>query len=85
MTNNETTRAMELIEDTIAGLETNIDQLTRRLEQLQDIQRAAQYLVDAIHVSKLLTVDNAEGIFGDAYANIRLALKAFYQPNGSAR
>jgi len=85
MTNNETTRAMELIEDTIAGLETNIDQLTRRLEQLQDIQRAAQYLVDAIHVSKLLTLDNAEGIFGDAYANIRLALKAFYQPNGSAR
>jgi hypothetical protein len=85
MTNNETTRAMELIEDTIAGLETNIDQLTRRLEQLQDIQRAAQYLVDAIHVSKLLTVDNAEGIFGDAYANIRLALKAYYQPNGSAR
>ncbi len=85
MTNNETTQAMELIEDTIAGLETNIDQLTRRLEQLQDIQRAAQYLVDAIHVSKLLTVDNAEGIFGDAYANIRLALKAYYQPNGSAR
>jgi hypothetical protein len=76
---------MELIEDTIAGLETNIDQLTRRLEQLQDIQRAAQYLVDAIHVSKLLTVDNAEGIFGDAYANIRLALKAYYQPNGSTR
>lgn len=85
MTNNETTRAMELIEDTIAGLETNIDQLTRRLEQLQDIQRAAQYLVDAIHVSKLLTLDNAEGIFGDAYANIRLALKAYYQPNGAGR
>jgi hypothetical protein len=76
---------MELIEDTIAGLETNIDQLTRRLEQLQDIQRAAQYLVDAIHVSKLLTLDNAEGIFGDAYANIRLALKAYYQPNGAGR
>jgi hypothetical protein len=85
MTNNETALAMATIEATIAGLETNIDHLTRRLEQLQDIQRAAQYLVDAIHVSKLLTVDNAEGIFGDAYANIRLALKAYYQPNGSAR
>lgn len=82
---NDTALAMATIEATIAGLETNIDQLTRRLEQLQDIQRAAQYLVDAIHVSKLLTVDNAEGIFGDAYANIRLALKAYYQPNGSAR
>lgn len=85
MTNDQTAEAMEAIELTIAGLETNIDQLTRRLEQLQDIQRAAQFLVDAIHVSKLLTVDNAEGIFGDAYGNIRLALRAYYQPNGSAR
>jgi hypothetical protein len=85
MTNNETALAMATIEATIAGLENNIDHLTRRLEQLQDIQRAAQFLVDAIHVSKLLTDDNAEGIFGDAYGNIRLALKAFYEPNGSAR
>jgi hypothetical protein len=85
MTNNETALAMATIEATIAGLENNIDHLTRRLEQLQDIQRAAQFLVDAIHVSKLLTDDNADGIFGDAYGNIRLALKAFYEPNGSAR
>ena len=85
MTNDETAEAMEAIELTIAGLETNIDQLTRRLDQLQDIQRAAQYLVDAIHVSKLLTEENAEGIFGDAFSNVRAALRAYYEPNGSGR
>lgn len=85
MTHNETAQAMELIENTIAGLETNIDQLTRRLEQLQDVTRAAQYLVDAIHVSKLLTEENAESIFGEAYGNVRAALRAYYEPNGSGR
>ena len=85
MTNNETAQAMKQIEATIAGLETNIDQLTRRLEQLQDITRAAQYLVDAIHVSQLLTVDNSDGLFGEAYSNIRAALRAYYEPNGSGR
>lgn len=85
MTNSETALAMATIEATIAGLETNIDHLTRRLEQLQDIQHAAQYLVDAIHVSKMLTTENAEGIFGEAYANIRIALRCYYEPNGSGR
>jgi hypothetical protein len=85
MTNNETAEAMELIEQTIAGLETNIDQLTRRLEQLQDIQRAAQYLVDAIHVAGIGEQQTSGGIFGDAYANIRAALRAYYEPNGSGR
>lgn len=85
MTNDQTAEAMEAIELTISGLETNIDQLTRRLEQLQDIQHAAQYLVDAIHVSEMLTADNAEELFGKAYGNIRAALRAYYEPNGSGR
>jgi hypothetical protein len=85
MTNDQTAEAMEAIELTISGLETNIDQLTRRLEQLQDIQHAAQYLVDAIQVSKMLTAENAEELFGKAYGNIRAALRAYYEPNGSGR
>jgi hypothetical protein len=85
MTNNETAQAMEAIANTIAGLETNIDQLTRRLEQLQDVSRAAQYLVDAIHVTQLLNAENSDGIFGEAYGNIRAALRAYYEPNGSGR
>jgi len=85
MTNDQTAEAMEAIELTISGLETNIDQLTRRLEQLQDIQHAAQYLVDAIHLSKMLTAENSEELFGKAYGNIRAALRAYYEPNGSGR
>ena len=85
MTNNELNESFTQIEATIAGLETNIDQLTRRLEQLQDIQRAAQYLVDAIHVAGIGEQQTSGGIFGDAYANIRAALRAYYEPNGSGR
>jgi uncharacterized protein Yka (UPF0111/DUF47 family) len=85
MTNNETAQAMAQIVDTIAGLETNIDQLTRRLEQLQDITRAAQYLVDAIHVSQIAEHENTGELFSEAYANIRAALRAYYAPNGTGR
>lgn len=64
-------------------LENELDRKTRQCEALKDIQRSAQYLVDAIHVHEIGTPEDHP--FQDAYANLRSALRAYYQPNGTGR
>jgi hypothetical protein len=70
-------------------LENELDRLTRRLDSLLDVLRAAQYLVDAIHVQNgiegLETPQDATsgGLFGEAYANLRAALRNHHRPNGN--
>ena len=64
-------------------LENELDRKTRECDALKDIQRSAQYLVDAIH---LRTVgQDVDHLFDEAYANLRSALRAYYQPNGNPR
>lgn len=53
--------------------------LVREVEALRDIQRAAQYLVDTIHVHGNTTNG---GPFIASYDNLREALKHYYAPNG---
>jgi len=64
-------------------LEIELDRTTRECDSLRDIKRSAQYLVDAIH---LRTVgQDVDHLFDEAYANLRSALRAYYQPNGNPR
>ena len=48
-----------------------------------DAQRSAQFLVDAIHLRDLGGI--YENLFTDGYANLKAALRAYYQPNGTGR
>ena len=64
-------------------LENELDRTMRECDSLRDIKRSAQYLVDAIH---LRTVgQDVDHLFDEAYANLRSALRAYYQPNGNPR
>ena len=60
-------------------LENETDKLRNQVHAMQDIVRAAQYMADAIHTQGTAT---SGGIFGDAYDNLRAALRAYYLPNG---
>lgn len=60
-------------------LENENDKLRNEVHSMQDIVRAAQYIADAIHIGSSST---SGGLFGEAYENLRAALRAYYQPNG---
>jgi len=60
-------------------LENETDKLRNQVHAMQDVVRSAQYLADAIHTQGNAT---AGGLFGDAYDNLRAALRAYYLPNG---
>lgn len=62
---------------------TQIEKVSRQVDQLRDVQRAAQYLVDILdHQLNQNGPQTLGGPFGEAYANLRAALRAYYQPNG---
>lgn len=62
-------------------LEGELDRRLRECDALKDIQRSAQYLVDAINLRT--AGHDVEHLYQDAYANLRSALRAYYQPNGN--
>jgi hypothetical protein len=64
-------------------LEGELDRTIRECDALRDIQRAAQFLVDAIHLRSAGA--DAENLFMDGYANLKAALRTYYQPNGTGR
>ena len=66
----------------IYRLEAQLDQLTRTVDQLKDIQLAAQRLVDLINLQRDNRHIDAGDIFQKRYEQLRLALRAYYQPNG---
>ena len=67
----------------IYRLEAQLDQLTRTVDQLKDIQLAAQRLVDAINLRRRLARPNdVDDLFQKRYEQLCLALRAYYQPNG---
>lgn len=67
------------LEENMILLEIRTEHLTRELDGLRDIQRAAQYLVDVINVQGAGTTG---GPYQVAYDNLREALKHYYAPNG---
>jgi len=66
----------------IYRLEAQLDQLTRTVDQLKDIQLAAQRLVDATHLQRETRHTNSDDLIQKRYEQLRLALRAYYQPNG---
>jgi hypothetical protein len=64
-------------------LESELDRTIRECDALRDIQRSAQFLVDAIHLRS--TGADVENLFIDGYVNLKAALRAYYQPNGTGR
>jgi hypothetical protein len=60
-------------------LENETEKLRNQVHAMQDVVRSAQYLADAIHTQGNAT---GGGLFGDAYDNLRAALRAYYLPNG---
>ena len=66
----------------IYRLEAQLDQLTRTVDQLKDIQLAAQRLVDVVNIQRDEPTIDAGGLFAKRYGQLRLALRAYYQPNG---
>lgn len=64
-------------------LEGELDRTIRECDALRDIQRAAQFLVDAIHLRSAGA--DAENLFMDGYANLKAALRSYYEPNGTGR
>ena len=69
----------------IYRLEAQLDQLTRTVDQLKDIQLAAQRLVDATNLQRDSRFINSDDLFQKRYEQLRLALRAYYQPNGEER
>ncbi len=69
----------------IYRLEAQLDQLTRTVDQLKDIQLAAQRLVDVVNFQRDNKHTTAGGTFAKRYEQLRLALRAYYQPNGEER
>ena len=69
----------------IYRLEAQLDQLTRTIDQLKDIQLAAQRLVDATNLQRNNRSTNSDDLFQKRYEQLRLALRAYYQPNGEER
>jgi hypothetical protein len=69
----------------IYRLEAQLDQLTRTVDQLKDIQLAAQRLVDATNLQRDSRFTNSDDLFQKRYEQLRLALRAYYQPNGEER
>lgn len=65
--------------DYIEDLMNEREKLLNQVHAMQDVLRAAQYLVDAVHTQGTPT---SGGIFGDAYSNLTAALRSYYQPNG---
>lgn len=63
-------------------LEAQVDKLQRQNDQLRDIVRAAQYLVDLIHYQQNAT---GGGTFVEAFDNLKASLRAWYEPNGAGR
>jgi hypothetical protein len=64
-------------------LENELDRTIRECDALRDIQRSAQFLVDAIHLRS--SGADIENLFTDGYQNLVSALRAYYQPNGTGR
>ncbi len=69
----------------IYRLEAQLDQLTRTVDQLKDIQLAAQRLVDATNLQRDNRLTNSDDLVQKRYEQLRLALRAYYQPNGEER
>jgi hydrogenase maturation factor HypE len=65
--------------DYIEDLINETQKLRNHVHAMQDVIRSAQYLADAIHTQGTAT---SGGLFGDAYDNLRAALRAYYLPNG---
>jgi hypothetical protein len=65
--------------DYIEDLQNERAKLLNQVHAMQDVVRSAQYLADAIHTQGNAT---GGGLFGDAYDNLRAALRAYYLPNG---
>ena len=63
-------------------LEALADKLQRQNDQLRDIVRAAQYLIDIINYQHNAT---GGGTYTEALDNLKAALRAWYEPNGSGR
>lgn len=67
----------------IYRLEAQLDQLTRTVDQLKDIQLAAQRLVDVTNIQRRLARSHDfDDLFQKRYEQLCLALRAYYQPNG---
>lgn len=65
---------------------TQIEKVSRQVDQLRDVLRAAQYLVDVIEYQSYQNGTSTHGgTFGDAYGNLKAALRSYYQPNGTDR
>lgn len=64
-------------------LENELDRTIRERDALRDIQRSAQFLVDAIHHRSAGA--DVENLFTDGYTNLKAALRAYYEPNGTGR
>jgi hypothetical protein len=64
-------------------LESELDRTIRECDALRDIQRSAQFLVDAIHLRDLGGI--YENLFIDGYVDLKAALRAYYEPNGTGR
>lgn len=60
-------------------LENENARLHNRLNAALDVINAAQHLADAVHLEGNPTTGS---VFGNAYANLRAALRNYYQPNG---
>lgn len=69
-------------EDKSDRLEALADKLQRQNDQLRDIVRASQYLIDIINYQQNAT---GGGTYSEALDNLKAALRAWYEPNGSGR
>jgi hypothetical protein len=69
----------------IYRLEAQLDQLTRTVDQLKDIQLAAQRLIDATNLQRDNRFTNSDDLVQKRYEQLCLSLRAYYQPNGEER
>lgn len=78
----ESQSGLEYLAERHDQLEALHEKLHRQNDQLRDIVRAAQYLIDVLHYQGNPT---GGGIFSEAVDNLKAALRSWYEPNGAGR